>query len=85
MKKGRCPKCGSKDLITDAEVRDDGRSGQHPLRVIVAEPEPAKHGAIWVQAQAEGDIHAWICGHCGYTELYTDHLEELYAAYRKRR
>lgn len=84
MKKGRCPKCGSKEVMTDVEVRDDGRSAHHPLRVVVVEPEPAKHAAIWVQPQAEGNLHAWICAHCGYTEIYADNLGELYAAFRKR-
>ncbi len=83
MKKGRCPKCGSKDVMASVEVRDEGRSGHHPLRVVVEESEPARHKAIWVQPQAEAEIHAWICGHCGYTELYTDNLKELLAAYRK--
>lgn len=85
MKKGRCPKCGSKEVMADVEVRYDGRSGHHPLRVVVVEAEPAKHAAIWVQPQAEGEVHAWICRHCGYTELYTDNLAELHAAFRKRR
>ncbi len=85
MKKGRCPKCGSKEVIADVEVRDDGRSGNHPLRVVVLEPEPAKHGAIWVQPEAESEIHAWICGHCGYAELYADNPTALYTAFRKRR
>ncbi len=83
MKTGRCPKCGSKEVMANVEVRDDGRSGNHPLRVVVIGPEPAKHAAIWVQPQAEAEIHAWICGHCGYTELYADNLKGLLASYRK--
>ncbi len=83
MKNGRCPKCGSKEVMADVEVRDDGRSGSHALRVVVIEPEPAKHSAIWVQPQAEAEIHAWICGRCGYTELYANNLANLYRAYLK--
>ncbi len=85
MKNGRCPKCGSKEVMANVEVRDDGRSSSHLLRVVVAEPEPSKHAAIWVQPQAEGEIHAWICANCGYTELYADNLRDLYGAYRKKR
>lgn len=83
MKIGVCPKCGSADVMADVEVRDDGRSGGHPLRVFIEEPEPAKHGAIWVQEQSTGDIRAWICASCGYTELYTTNLAALLKSYRR--
>lgn len=84
MKSGSCPKCGSKAVMANVEVRDDGRSSSHPLRVVVQEPEPAKHGAIWIEAQSTGDVHAWICSNCGYTELYTDNLAALRKSYQKR-
>lgn len=71
--------------MADLEVRDEGRSGSHPLRVVVEEPEPPKHGVIWVRGGSAGDIRAWICGHCGYTELYTNNLGELSTSYRKGR
>ena len=85
MKDGKCPKCGSRDVMADVEVRDDGRSSSHPLRVVVEEPEPQKHGAIWVAGQSTGDVRAWICAHCGYTELYTNNLGELSKSYNKGR
>ncbi len=69
--------------MADVEVRDDGRSGHHPLRVVVVEPEPPKHGAVWVQGQSEGEIRAWICGRCGYMELFTGNLKDLSSSYRK--
>lgn len=31
MKDGKCPQCGSRDVMADVEVRDDGRSSSHPL------------------------------------------------------
>ncbi len=83
MKSGRCPKCGSKDIMAGVEVRDDGRSGSHPLRVVVEEPEPAKHAAIWIQGQSTADLQAWICASCGYTELYADGLAALWKSYKK--
>lgn len=85
MKDGHCPKCGSRDILADIEVRDDGRTGSHPLRVVVEEPEPARHAAIWVQGQSTGDLRAWICTSCGFTELYTGNLAELQKSYRKHR
>jgi len=44
-----------------------------------------KHGRIWVQEQSTGDLRAWICVNCGYTELYTNNLEQLYESYKKSR
>jgi predicted nucleic-acid-binding Zn-ribbon protein len=82
MKKGKCPKCGSKEIMAGVEVRDDGRSSSHPLRVVVEEPEPPKHGSVWVQPLSTGDVLAWICGNCGYTELYTNNLGELLRSYK---
>jgi hypothetical protein len=61
MKEGTCPKCGSKNVMAGIEVRDDGRSNNHPLRVVVEEPEPERHAAIWVQGQSTGNITAWVC------------------------
>ena len=84
MKHGKCPKCGSKQIMTDVEVRDDGRNSSHPLRVFVREPEPASHGRIWIQGSSTGELSAWICAKCGYTELYSNHLTELYTSYTKR-
>ncbi len=83
MRDGRCPKCGSRDVLSNVEVRDDGRSNSHPLRVVVEEAEPPRHGAIWIQAQSTGELHAWICASCGYTELYTNNLTQLLKSYRK--
>jgi predicted nucleic-acid-binding Zn-ribbon protein len=85
MKTGTCPKCGSGDVMADVEVRDDGRSTNHPLRVAVVEPEPAEHAAVWVQRESTGDLIAHICAHCGYTELYTANLSALWKSYQKRR
>ena len=82
MRSGVCPKCGSSDVMTGVEVRDDGRNGSHPLRVVVEEPEPAHHGTIWIQGQSTGEVRAWICAGCGYTELYTDNLPALMKSYR---
>ena len=83
MKHGKCPKCGSKQIMTDVEVLDDGRDTSHPLRVFVREPEPPKHGRIWIQGTSKGELTAWICANCGYTELYSNNLTELYSSYTK--
>lgn len=32
-----------------------------------------------------GTLTAWICGACGYTEIYAANPNELFAAYEKRK
>jgi len=37
--------------------------------------------AIMFKKSMRSDVHAWICGQCGYMELYADNPSELYQAY----
>jgi len=83
MKNGTCPKCGSQAVMADVEVRDVGGTGPYTLRVAIQEPEPPKHGLLWTPEDITGEVHAWICTKCGYTELYTNNLEDLYQMYKK--
>jgi len=53
------------------------------VKMEIEEPEPAKHGRVWVQGQTTGDLRAWICAQCGYTELYATNLGGLYETYKK--
>ena len=82
MKDNQCPKCGSSEIMSDVLVRDVGDHGPYPLRVHVEEPEPPSHGFIWMPKTANGEIRAWICRQCGFTELYKNNLEELYQIYK---
>lgn len=82
MKNNQCPKCNSNEIMANVTVRDVGHAGPYPLRVEVLEPEPAQHGFIWQPKSATGDIRAWICVKCGYTELYTDNLAALHQIYK---
>ncbi len=82
MKNGACPKCGSNKIMADVTVMDVGNSGPYPLRVEIEEPEPAERSFLWTPRSATGNIRAWICCQCGFTELYTNNLEELYNIYK---
>jgi predicted nucleic-acid-binding Zn-ribbon protein len=84
MKDGICPKCSSKEIMANVKVRDWAyRNPKHPLHVAIDEPEPADKGMFWIGDGASGEVQAWICSQCGYTELYTDNLEKLYETYKK--
>ena len=84
MKNGSCPKCGSTEIMANLTVRDKGhRNIQSPTRVTVDEPEPAEKDLLWISDGASGQLRAWICSQCGYTELYTDNLEKMYKKYKQ--
>lgn len=37
--------------------------------------------AVMFKKSVRSDVHAWICGQCGYMELYADDPAELYRAF----
>lgn len=41
--------------------------------------------AIMFKKSTRSDVHAWICGQCGYIELYADNPAELYNAFTASR
>ena len=81
MKDGICPKCGSQDIIPGVPPMDRGHYNRiHNLGVELFERPRA---LLFQGRRSTGDLRAWICGWCGYTELYTDNHQELYAIYRR--
>jgi predicted nucleic-acid-binding Zn-ribbon protein len=67
---GKCPKCGSQKIIVDAVVRDHAHQ---ELNVCTyANPD-----ALIFKEARDSTISAWICGECGFTELYTDAPQPL--------
>jgi predicted nucleic-acid-binding Zn-ribbon protein len=78
MKDKMCPKCGSSEIIEDAEVRDYDSGSYRPLGVHVKLVKPT--GGFVKKTHESGELHAWVCGECGYTELYTTNYKELLKA-----
>jgi hypothetical protein len=37
--------------------------------------------AMVFKKSTRSDVHAWICGQCGYLELYADDPADLYNAF----
>ena len=75
-----CSKCGSHKIIPDVRIDDrtQGRISELTIRV------PEDPGAFLFKGTHLGTVTAWVCGTCGFMELYVDNPEELYAAYEKR-
>ncbi len=66
---GKCPKCGSREIVADAKAVDRGH-GNSQLEMTVAtfrKPE-----AILFKEKRETTVSAWVCAACGFVEFYAD-------------
>ena len=66
----QCPKCHSKDLITDAKVIDRGHGNSEREKMTVA--TYSNPGAWLFTGKSASPVSAFICASCGYMELYVD-------------
>lgn len=71
----RCPKCNSDRMMDGAYV-----AGTTQTRVVVGVDEHPDRGPL--PRAVSTQIHASICGQCGFTELYANQPQELYEMYR---
>jgi len=75
-----CPKCGSNEVIPQVRIIDSSTTGQTDLKVeIQADPN-----ARIFKEPHQDELAAWICGDCGYTELYVMNPKYLLSAHKKR-
>lgn len=80
MQSNTCPKCGSGDVIPNAYVTDNDYEHRENLKALVL-----KNPDAWLlKGEVQTSLKAWICGACGYTELYAKNPAALLAAYRKQ-
>ena len=62
---GKCPKCGSQDILGDA--RPKVWSHGWPVELAVYEDPDA---LVFRGEKERYDLAAWICKGCGFTEWY---------------
>jgi predicted nucleic-acid-binding Zn-ribbon protein len=67
---GKCPKCESIEIITDAKVIDRGDNDLH-REMSVATFQ--KSEALIFKGKEETTVSAWVCATCGYIDFYADH------------
>lgn len=80
MKDGTCPKCSATTIMPNVDIVDHGAySIEHQLQVKLY----AKPDATFFRDAQYNMIRAWICGTCGYAELYVDNPQALYEAYQE--
>ena len=74
-----CSKCGSNRVVPRARVIDRGDHSTDVGNVrlgVARKPE-----AIFFKAQEKVDLHARVCGECGYAELFVEDAGSIYDAY----
>ena len=75
----KCAKCGSSSIIRRALVIDKvSAAGNEQSFTVRVDADP---GAVMFKKSVRSDIHAWICGECGFIEMYADNPLELYKAF----
>jgi len=79
---GRCPECGSSEVIPDVPVStlvNTGYGGTQLMVTVAENPE-----AILLKHKHLGVLLARVCGQCGLVRLFAQNPKELLAAYRKQ-
>lgn len=74
MKNGTCPKCQSKQIVTDVRIIDRGH-GDSTKNFSVALYK--NRDALLFKGQRLNSLAAYICRTCGFTELYVTNLERF--------
>lgn len=81
MRDGKCPKCGSSEVVPSVRVLDRGDGNwTSDLQVAV----DAKPDALLFKGRQKSSLTARVCSACGYAELYATDPQALLAAYRER-
>ncbi len=77
---GKCPKCGSPEIVKDAMVADraDYNVESNLNLRVDADPE-----AIMFRGRTRSSLNAYVCGRCGYVEFYASDPESLLKAFRE--
>jgi hypothetical protein len=90
MKDGICPKCQVKEVIPAVQVINPLytsyalQDSVQPANLTVRLEGATERGLLTTTRPAVStDLRAWICGACGYTELYAVNPIELLLAYKE--
>jgi predicted nucleic-acid-binding Zn-ribbon protein len=66
---GKCPKCGAEEIIKDAMVMDRSHLGVAEEFTLATFKLPK---AFLYKGEQRSTVSAWVCGECGFVELYAD-------------
>jgi predicted nucleic-acid-binding Zn-ribbon protein len=71
---GKCPKCASTDIISDAEAVDRGGKGSEYEMTVATIGNPE---AFFFRDKRQTTLSAWVCASCGFIEYYADFPAKL--------
>ena len=67
---GKCPKCGSLDIIADAKAIDRAHGNSMRDMSVATFGNPK---AMIFKDKKETAVSAWVCEDCGFVEYYADY------------
>lgn len=74
-----CPNCNSRKVIPNVRVLDrDGDYHDGSLSVRI----DRNPNALMMKGSEVCNLKAWICGECGFTQMFAIHPEALWKAYQ---
>lgn len=77
MRSGTCPKCGSTEILENVSMNTLGEAG--PAGTIAFRLEETFG---FMKKSTRVEARAWICGACGFAELYAAEPEKLAESWR---
>ena len=66
---GKCPKCGSLEIIADAKAIDRAHGNSQTELSVATFRKPE---ALLFKQKQETSLSAWVCAACGFVEFYAD-------------
>jgi len=82
-----CASCGSERIIPLATMGNKMQAALGNAVGIQGEPvvviNTNSQGGAFTQRHVLSCIHAWVCGECGYMQLFADDPQMLHAAYQE--
>jgi len=79
---GACMKCGSAELLDEAQIID---SGHHGVENDLTARVYRNPGAFFLQGKVTGRVLSRVCGSCGFVELYVENPAAFLAAAKEAR
>jgi len=75
-----CPKCGSPDIIPNVVIPDHYELGMANEMIMRISENPS----AWIfKGTQKSTMRAWICGECGFVEMYVTQPRVLWEAWQK--
>jgi ribosomal protein S27AE len=75
-----CSKCNSSSIVPKVRIVDRAHYNLETDLTLVVYDNP---DALMFKGGHSGQLSAWLCGECGYTEFYVENASYLYKIYEQ--